>query len=369
MKNTFGSHITLTLFGESHGPAVGAVLDGLAPGIPVDEGAIARLLDRRRPRGAGETARREADAFRIESGVFGGHTTGTPLCLLIPNADTHSADYTYGPVRPSHADYAASEKYHRFEDYRGGGHFSGRLTAALVAAGGILLPALRQKGIRVGAHILACGGVYDRAFSPLSPEEEIDGLSDVGAAMPVLDAAQGAEMEKAVLAAAADRDSVGGIVECAVTGLPAGLGEPWFESVEGQLAAALFAVGGIKGVAFGAGFALCDRRGSDANDPFRMAPDGRVRTTKNDSGGLNGGLTNGMPVLFSCAVRPTPSVAKVQKTVDITTGQDVDFAVRGRHDPAIVRRVCPVVESVAALVMADLLAGRYGTDWLREADK
>lgn len=366
MKNTFGSHLTLTLFGESHGPAVGAVLDGLAPGIPVDEEAIARLLERRRPRGAGETARRERDDFRIESGVFRGRTTGTPLCILIPNNDTHSTDYIYGPVRPSHADYAASEKYHGFEDYRGGGHFSGRLTAALVAAGGILLPALAKKGIRIGAHILACAGVYDRGFSPLAPEGEIDALSDCGTGMPVLDAARGAEMEEKILAAAADGDSVGGIVECAVTGLSAGLGEPWFESVEGQLSLALFGVGGIKGVAFGAGFALCECRGSAANDPFRMGRDGRVCTTKNDSGGINGGLTNGMPVLFSCAVRPTPSVAKTQKTVDITTRTDTDFSVRGRHDPAIVRRVCPVVESVTALVMADLLAGRFGGDWLGE---
>ena len=359
MKNTFGQSLTVTLFGESHGAAVGAVVDGLAPGLPVSRGAIERQLSRRRPSDALATARREADHFEILSGVFNDRTTGTPLCLVIPNENTRSGDYRYGLARPSHADYAAYCKYHGFEDYRGGGHFSGRITAALVAVGGILLPTLERCGIRLGTHILRCGGIADRDFSDLSQDFSI--LRN--APLPVLDAQRGEAMAAQILAAAQAGDSVGGVTQTAVCGLPAGLGEPWFDSVEGVLSHALFSLGGVKGVEFGSGFALADARASACNDEFRMQ-DGRVVTRTNHSGGVNGGITNGMPVVFQCAVKPTPSIARAQRTVDFLRGEDAELRIEGRHDPAIVRRICPVLDSVAALAVCDLLAQRFGTDVL-----
>ena len=303
MKNTFGNHIALTLFGESHGSEIGVVLDGLCPGMDVDEAFIAEQLSKRRPSSAMDTARREKDEFRIVSGAINGKTTGTPLCILIPNADQHSRDYSalHGKARPSHADYAAHCKYHGFEDERGGGHFSGRITAALVAAGGVLIPALNRLGVSIGTHIRRCAKIDDRAFESLESD-----IALLNAAMfPVLDESAGARMAEAILNAKAECDSVGGITETAVCGLPVGLGEPWFDSVEGLLSHALFSLGGVKGVEFGEGFAIADARGSEANDPFRIC-DGKIVTTTNNNGGINGGITNGMPVLFRCAVKPTP---------------------------------------------------------------
>lgn len=359
MKNSFGTHITLTLFGESHGAAIGAVLDGLSPGLAVNEDEIARLLERRRPSGELDTARREPDRFRIVSGVFAGRTTGTPLCILIPNEDTRSGDYTDGPARPSHADYTAFCKYHGFEDYRGGGHFSGRITAALVAAGGILLPALSGLGIRIGTHILQCEEVRDRAF--LDPEADLALLAE--RELPVLDPAQGEKMLARIAAAKAELDSVGGITQTAICGLCPGVGEPWFDSVEGLLSHALFSLGGIKGVEFGLGFGFATARASTCNDPLRMQ-NGHARTRTNHNGGINGGITNGMPILFQCAVKPTPSIAREQETVDFKKGEDTMLTVRGRHDPAIIRRICPVIDALSALVITDLLSGRFGTDVL-----
>lgn len=361
MKNTFGQSVAVTLFGESHGPAIGVVLDGLASGLPVSEAEIARQLARRRPADALSTARREPDSFEIVSGVFDGHTTGSPLCIIIKNTDTRSGDYCYGPARPSHADFAAHCKYRGFEDYRGGGHFSGRITAALVAAGGILLPALRRRGITVCTHILACGGVADRPFADIKQ----DAALLEARALPVLDAARGEEMAARIRAAAADGDSVGGITQTAAIGLPAGLGEPWFDSVEGLLSHALFSLGGIKGVEFGAGFGMTALRGSACNDAFRME-NGRVVTETNRNGGINGGITNGMPIVFQCAVKPTPSIAMPQKTVDFCTNRETTLEICGRHDPAIIRRICPVIDSVTAIVLCDLLAQRFGTDYLAE---
>lgn len=359
MKNTYGGSITLTLFGESHGDAVGAVLDGICPGLRVDAELISGLLSKRRPSSATDTARREPDNFRIVSGVLNGRTTGTPVCIIIPNEDRHSADYDAlrGMARPSHADFAANRKYHGFEDARGGGHFSGRVTAALVAAGGILIPALASLGIVIGTHIKSCASVADRDFGDIA--DDIAALSR--AAFPVLDGARGEEMTAAILAAKAELDSVGGVTETAVLGMPAGVGEPWFDSVEGMLSHALFSLGGIKGIEFGGGFAMANSRGSLCNDEMRVR-DGKTVTLTNNSGGINGGITNGMPIIFRCAVKPTPSIARVQKTVDLIKNEDADIEIKGRHDPAIVRRVCPVVDSVTALVLCDLLAARYGTD-------
>ncbi|MBQ7381089.1 MAG: chorismate synthase [Clostridia bacterium] len=359
MKNTFGNSLTLTLFGESHGEAIGAVLDGLPSGVKVDHEVIAELLSKRRPSSSIDTARQEKDEYRIVSGLFEGRTTGTPLCILIPNEDKRSGDYAalYGKARPAHADYAAYCKYHGFEDYRGGGHFSGRITAALVAAGGILLPMLESLGITVGTHIKRCAKIEDRDFEHI--KEDIALLN--AASFPVLDAARGEEMTAEILKAKFELDSVGGVAETAVLGMPAGVGEPWFDSVEGLLSHALFSLGGVKGIEFGMGFGMAESRGSLCNDAFRVE-EGRVVTKTNHNGGINGGITNGMPLLFRCAVKPTPSIAREQDTVDFLRKENVKTEIKGRHDPAIVRRICPVINSVTALVLCDLLMTRYGTD-------
>ena len=363
MKNTIGNAVTLTLFGESHGAATGVVLDGLYPGIPVDRTAIERQLDLRRPFGAISTARREPDAFEILSGVYEGKTTGTPLCISIPNTQTRSADYDAlrTVARPGHADYTGYVKYHGFADPRGGGHFSGRLTAPIVAAGAILLTMLREKGIDLGTHIARCAGIADRGFA--DPAHELPLLNEKRFA--VLDDAAGEAMQAAILAAAADGDSVGGVLETVVTGVPAGVGEPWFDSVESVLSRALFAIPAVKGVEFGDGFAVSELRGSAANDPMTVDA-GRVVTLTNRNGGINGGITNGMPILFRTAVKPTPSIFKSQDTVDFVKNEPRVLSLSGRHDPAIVHRARVVVDSMTALVLVDLLTGRYGTDWWKE---
>ncbi len=359
MKNTFGSSVTITIFGESHGPAIGCVLDGLTPGLEVDEEFIAKLLSRRRPSSLIDTPRREPDNFRILSGVFNGKTTGTPLCIMIPNENTKSGDYLFGPARPSHADLAAHIKYKGFEDYRGGGHFSGRITAAIVAAGGVLMPALNSLGIYIGSHISVCAGHTDRDFSEDEGIllEEIKALNDKN--FPVLSDETGENMIASIEDAAKDHDSVGGIVKTAVLGFPAGVGEPWFDSMESILSHALFSIGAVKGVEFGKGFGASEYRGSEFNDPFRLDGD-RIVTTTNNNGGINGGITNGMPVTFSVAVKPTPSVSRPQQTVNFLTGKEEELEIRGRHDPAIVRRICPVIESMTAIVLADALVTAYG---------
>lgn len=361
MKNTLGENIRVTLFGESHGEAIGVVVDGVPAGIRVDLCFINNLLTLRRPVGAISTARKEQDEFKIVSGVFEGFTTGAPICILIPNKDTKSKDYDNlkDLVRPSHADFTASVKYKGFEDKRGGGHFSGRLTAALVAAAGIVIPALNKKGIYIGTHLSRCAGVDDRNFDNL--EQDIKALSSLSFA--ALDEQKGAKMQENIKKAASDNDSVGGILETAVIGLPAGLGEPWFSSVEGVLANAMFSIPGIKGVEFGAGFSISDMLGSSANDPFEIK-DGKVVTTTNNSGGINGGITNGMPIIFRCAVKPTPTISKPQQTVNINTNTNETLVATGRHDPCIAHRVRVVVDAVTALTLCDMLSLKFGTDWL-----
>ena len=361
MKNTFGSNISLTIFGESHGGAVGCVLDGIAPGIKVDIDYVNRLLEMRRPSGAISTARQEKDPFVFESGVYNGYTTGTPICIVIPNNDTRSKDYgeMSRMARPSHADYTAHVKYRGYQDYRGGGHFSGRITAALVAAGGIIIPALNKKGIYIGTHIKKCAGVSDREFDDLFTDISTLSTKDFAA----LDESVAEQIQTKILEARQNGDSVGGLLETAIIGLEAGLGEPWFDSVESLLSHALFSIPAVKGVEFGAGFALADMFGSVANDPFCMNLD-KVSTETNNSGGINGGITNGMPIMFKIAMRPTPTIAKEQKTIDYVNLKDGVLSAAGRHDPCIVHRARVVVDCVSALVVADLLAGKYGTDWL-----
>ncbi len=364
MKNTFGNSISVTLFGESHGAEIGAVLDGFAPGIAVDEEYIARKLSLRRPAGNISTKRVEPDHFRIVSGVFEGYTTGTPICILIPNENVRSKDYedTRFLARPGHADFTAFCKYRGYEDHRGGGHFSGRLTAPLVAAGAIAQSALEKKGIRIGTHIARCAGIPDRGFEDF--DSDIEMLADSGFA--VLDASAGAKIVSAMEQAAADGDSVGGVLETAVIGLPAGIGEPWFDSLESVLSHALFSIPAVKGVEFGEGFAMADMRGSEANDSFAVL-DGEIVTRTNHNGGINGGISNGMPLIFRCAVKPTPSIYREQDTVDFLRRQEEKLLISGRHDPAIVHRARVVADSVTAIVLCDMLALRYGTDYLSES--
>ncbi len=361
MKNTFGNNISVTLFGESHGNAIGVVLDGIAPNIPVDFERIDALLSLRRPSGDISTSRKEKDEYVIESGVFENKTTGTPICIRIPNADTKSADYgdMRYVVRPSHADFAADVKYGGAQDYRGGGHQSGRLTAALVAAAGFLIPALEKKGIYIGTHIKSIAGVKDRDFCDYSAD--IATLKDKYFA--VLDETAEEKMKEEILKAKADGDSVGGVLSTAVIGLPAGVGEPWFDTLEGTLSHALFSVPAVKGVEFGAGFALSEMRGSEANDAFYVQ-NGEVKTETNNSGGINGGISNGMPITFNCVIRPTPTISIEQKTVNIKTRENATLAAKGRHDACIVHRARAVIDAVTAIAVCDACVTRFGTDWL-----
>ena len=365
MKNTFGQHLAVTLFGESHGTAIGAVLDGLCPGLPVDVENIRRMLHLRQPGGAISTARQEKDQFEIVSGAVNNVTTGTPLTVLIRNGDTKSGDYAamQALMRPGHADYPAQCKYHGYQDTRGGGHFSGRITAPLVAAGAICHSALKAKGIYIGTHIARCAGIADRGFEDM--QEDIKRLSTC--LFPVLDETTGMNMQEAIVAAKAEGDSVGGVLETAMLGLPAGLGEPWFDTFEGVLAHMLFSVPAVKGVEFGDGFAMADMKGSAANDPLRYA-DGKVVAETNHGGGIGGGITSGMPVVFRCAIKPTPSIAKTQKTVDVLKRENADLEIKGRHDPAIVHRARIVMDAVTAIAVYDMLAGRFGTDYFVKED-
>lgn len=363
MKNVFGNSITVTLFGESHGGQIGVVIDGVAPGIQVDMDFMRKQLNLRKPHGKISTQRVESDEPHIVSGVFEGKTTGTPICILFENHNTKSKDYskTKDFMRPGHADYVAMEKYHGFADYRGGGHFSGRITTPIVAAGAILLDALRKKGIQIGSHIKKCGTIEDVPFA--NYEEEIGKVNDL--IFPVLDDDAAEQMRAYMEEAANEGDSVGGVLETVITGLPAGVGEPWFDTMESMLSHGIFSIPAVKGIEFGKGFAFAEMKGSKANDPFEIQ-EGVVVTKTNNNGGINGGITNGMPVLFNTVIKPTPSIYKEQQTVNIDTKENVSFQIQGRHDPAIIHRARVVVDSMTAIVIADMLAMRFGTDWLYE---
>lgn len=371
MRDTFGNAISLTLFGESHGPAIGAVLHGVAAGVPVDEAFMAAQMDKRRAKGTISTARSEADAVQLLSGVKNGVATGSAIALQILNTNTKSGDYakTQTLLRPGHADFTAHAKYHGFQDARGGGHFSGRLTAPLVAAGSIFTQLLRARGVVIGTHLARCAGVADASLAAdgAALRAQLTALNE--AEFAVLDSAAGAAMTAAIEAAAAEGDSVGGVLETAVTGLPAGLGEPFFTSVESVLAQLLFSMPAVKGVEFGAGFALADWRGSTANDAFCIAPPPaapRVVTATNHNGGINGGITNGMPLVLRTVVKPTPSIYQPQNTVDFATKQNAVLQIHGRHDPCILHRARVVQDSLVALALADLLTMAYGTAWQQE---
>ncbi len=338
MSSTYGTNLKLTLFGESHGAGIGCVLDGFPAGFRPDLEAISSFMARRAPGSTpGSTARREADAPEIVSGICDGHTTGSPITALIRNADHHSSDYAdlAAIPRPGHADYALAVKTGGANDIRGGGHSSGRLTAGLCFAGGLAMQFLETRGVRISSRIVAIGG------------HEVKGETDATG----LDAAARETIE----AARRDGDSVGGIVECTVEGLPAGFGDPIFEGVENRFAAIVFGIPAVKGIEFGSGFAGTALRGSQNNDPFYFDESGEVRTRTNNHGGALGGITSGMPIVFRAAIKPTPSIAKLQQSVNLRTGENCELVVKGRHDACIVPRARPVVEAAAAIATLDLL--------------
>lgn len=356
MASYLGEHIHVSVFGQSHSPAIGVVVDGLPAGERVDMEELGRFLKRRAPgQNATSTPRKEADLPQFLSGLVDDVTCGAPLAALIENTNTRSQDYAQlrDKPRPGHADFTAQVKYGGFQDVAGGGHFSGRLTAPLCIAGGICLQMLKRRGIEVAAHIASIAGEADRPFDPMGESvETMDALKR--APFPVLDEKAGERMRKAILRAKEEGDSVGGVIECLVTGVPAGLGEPMFGGMENRLAAALFGIPAVKGVEFGAGFGVATMRGSENNDPFTVE-DGKLVTETNHAGGILGGITNGMPLVFRLAVKPTPSIAKQQQTVSLSKKQVEELVVTGRHDPCIVPRAVPVVEAVTALVLTDLL--------------
>ena len=343
-----------TIFGESHGPAIGVTLTGVPAGLELDWAAIEKDMARRAPgKSPLATARKEADQVQVLSGVFEGKTTGSTLCAMIANTDTRSADYskTRDLALPGHADYPAHVRYQGFNDYRGGGHFSGRLTAPLVFAGAIAKQILAQRGITVGAHISSIYGVNDEA---LEDWDTLKGVADKD--FPVLNDEKGQEMQEAILEAKEEQDSVGGSIECGVFGLPAGYGSPDFgENAEGIFSQYLFAVPAVKAVAFGAGTAFSLMRGSEANDPLYVDEHGNVGAEQNCAGGINGGITNGMPLVFEVTMRPTPSIARTQFTIDMNRMEHAELELQGRHDPCVVPRAVPVIEAAAALAACQLL--------------
>ena len=360
MKNVFGNAITMTLIGESHGKQIGAVIDGLAPGIEINQDFIKEKLTLRRPSGKISTSRIETDEFEIVSGVFNDKTTGTPLTILIANSDKKSNDYEQlkDNPRPSHADYTAECKYHGFQDYRGGGHFSGRITAAIVCSCAIIQYALLKKGINLGSHICYLQGIEDLPIKGVQDVEKLNQLQ-----FPVLSEQVANSMKERISETAREGDSVGGVLETAIFGVPEGVGEPWFDSIESMISHAIFSIPGVKGVEFGLGFAFADVNGSFANDEFCVR-DGKIVTKTNNNGGINGGISNGMPIVFRTVVKPTSSIYKEQQTVRISDMSEQSLIINGRHDPAIVHRARAVVDALTSFVIADLLTVRYGTDYL-----
>lgn len=356
MSSIMGEKLKVSIFGQSHGEAIGVVVDGLPAGEAVDLDQLQLFLERRAPgRSRLATQRREADVPRVLSGLIEGRTCGAPLCAVLQNGDTRSQDYSSlrDMPRPSHADYSAHVRYGGFQDARGGGHFSGRLTAPLCVAGGIALQLLARRGIFVGAHAEAVGQARDRRFDPVRVTREELSLP-ASREIPTLDENAGEAMEREILAAAEAGDSIGGVIECAAIGMPAGVGDPMFGGLENRLSAALFGIPGIRGIEFGSGFAAAAMRGSAHNDAFIME-NGAVRTESNHHGGILGGISTGMPIVFRVAMKPTPSITAEQKTVDLRVMRETVLQIKGRHDPCIALRAVPCVEAAAALVLLDSL--------------
>ncbi len=359
--STFGKAIEINLFGESHGSTIGIVINNFPQGIALDLDLIRDSLLKRRPKSALSTSRQEQDNFEIVSGYFNGLTTGAPLTFLIPNKDTNSSDYSPNILRPSHADYTAREKYNNFQDYRGGGHFSGRLTAPIVILGAISAQLLAKKGIIVGSHIASIKDAKDKEFSDFEPTIEL--LETLNSSQfPVLDDLKSKVFEDIILSAKNDKDSVGGTTETMIIGLSPGYGEPFFDSIESILSHLLFSIPSIKGIEFGKGFDITKLYGSEANDSFYIQND-KIETKTNNSGGIQGGISNGMPITFKVAIKPTASIGKTQNTVDITEMKEVQLNLKGRHDPSIVHRVVHVINAITSYAILDLIIRKEGILW------
>lgn len=362
MKNTFGNNFIVTIYGESHGTEIGCIIDGVAPGIKLDLEFIQKQLNLRKPKGKISTNRIEADDFKIVSGYFNGYTTGTPICISIPNLSQHSGDYDSikNELRPGHADYTAYQKYLGYQDYRGGGHFSGRITAPLVAAGSIAISILKDKGINIGSHITKLSTIKDREFNNL--DQDIELLNNKY--FPVLDETIESKMITSIEDAHTNLDSIGGILETIVTHYPAGLGEPFFDSIESTLSHLIFSVPGVKGVEFGIGFEFANLKGSEANDSF-LSTNNTITTKTNNNGGINGGISNGMPIIIKTVIKPTPSIYSEQDSVNYATKENIKLKIQGRHDPAIIHRARVVIDSVVAIGLLDLLCSRDATLGMR----
>lgn len=355
MSSTFGHNIKISVFGQSHSEAIGVVIDGLSSGEAVDLDALAAFMARRAPSQASySTKRREGDSVEIVSGLMNGYTCGAPLAAIIKNTDTRSSDYEEikDTPRPGHADLTGYLRYGEHRDWRGGGHFSGRLTAPICTAGGICKQLLERRGIMIGAHISSLGGIPDTSYDPvlLDEKELFANLPN----FPVKDPEASKKMQSQIAVCKDNGDSIGGVIECGVIGVPAGIGDPMFDGLENRLSAALFAIPAVKGVEFGDGFALSEMRGSAANDAYVIDGE-KIKTVTNHSGGINGGITNGMPIIFRTAIKPTPSIAIEQNSISISKKENKKIVVGGRHDPCILPRAVPVVEAVAALVIADFV--------------
>ena len=362
MSAVWGNNLKISIFGESHGGAIGINIDGLPAGIELDLEAIDKEMKRRAPgRNNLSTARKEGDVPEIVSGFFEGKTTGTPLCAIIRNSDTRSKDYgkLKDLMRPGHADYTGKIRYGGFNDYRGGGHFSGRITAPLVFAGAVCKQVLALKGIQIGAHIKSIKSEEDRAFDYTDiSRKTLKALNDME--FPLLDTSKEESMREVILSAKKEGDSVGGTIECAIAGVEPGIGNPFFDSVESTLSHLLFSVPAVKGIEFGLGFDLTEMYGSESNDDYYYDDNNEVKTKTNNNGGILGGITNGMPIVFKTAIKPTPSISKKQKTINVGTKENDELIIEGRHDPCIVQRAVPVIEAVAAIGILDLLKERYG---------
>ena len=356
MSNVFGNLFKVSLFGESHSKAIGVTIDGITPGLQIDMDEVNQELGRRAPgQDDYSTARCEADSPHIVSGFFKGRATGTPLCAIIYNTNTISADYDElsEKYRPSHADYTGAVKYSGYQDYRGGGHFSGRLTAPLVFAGAIAKQMLARKGIVIGAHIASIKDIKDDSFCQYPIDKNLL-LRFRESRFPTIQEEAAGKMKQTIAAAKKNCDSVGGVIECMAIGLRPGIGQPFFDSVESRLSSMLFSIPAVKGVEFGLGFDITKLFGSEANDAFYIK-EHTVYTETNHSGGINGGISNGMPITFKVAFRPTASIAKEQHTVNRKTGENTTLVIKGRHDPCIVPRAVPVIEAACAIVLVDLL--------------
>ena len=359
MSSTYGENLKLSIFGQSHGAAIGMTLDGIPAGLPVDFEKLQQFLNRRAPgQNDWSTPRKEEDRPEFLSGTLDGFTCGAPIAAIIPNKNTRSGDYDHlkSCPRPGHADYTAQIKYGGFQDAAGGGHFSGRLTAPLCIAGGLCKQWLEELDIRIGAHILTIQDAADESFNPLNPQ-----LDAVSQDFPVLNSESGEQMRLRIQAAREQGDSVGGIIQCAITGLNAGIGEPMFGGMESRMAQILYGIPAVKALWFGDGLEASQRLGSQFNDNYQIEGN-RIATATNHNGGILGGITTGMPVLFSIAIKPTPSIAKPQQTVNLKTGENTQLEVKGRHDPCIVPRAVPVVEAAAAIALFDLVLGNTQTN-------